>query len=88
LVDVSGDGREVQALSQQDSQIDANHDAYALTVLAPGAANGNELLSLRDMLFPEKRQHMKKSYRGEVGHAVLWPGRWMGPRRRDSWRCS
>jgi hypothetical protein len=73
----SKESPQLQALSQQELQVDAKHDAYvkliynALTVLAPGSASGNELLSLRDMLFPEKLQHMKKSYRGEVGHAVL-----------------
>jgi hypothetical protein len=29
------------------------------------------MLDLRDTLFPEKLKHMHKSYRGEVGHAVL-----------------
>jgi hypothetical protein len=73
----SKESPQLHALSQQELQIDAKHDAYvkliynALTVLAPGAANRDELLSLRDMLFPEKLQHMKRSYRGEVGHAVL-----------------
>ena len=68
---------QLQALSQQETQVDAKHDAYvklifnALTVLADGAANGQELLNLRDTLFPEKLKHMRKSYRGEVGHAVL-----------------
>jgi hypothetical protein len=68
---------QLQALSQQETEVDAKHDAYvklifnALTVLADGASNGHELLNLRDTLFPEKLRHMRKSYRGEVGHAVL-----------------
>ncbi len=73
----SKDTPQLQALSQQETQVDAKHDALvklifnALTVLSDGAANGPELLILRDTLFPEKLKHMRKSYRGEVGHAVL-----------------
>jgi hypothetical protein len=71
------DTPQLQALSQEETETDAKHDAYvklmynALTVLADGAVNGHELLDLRDTLFPEKLNHMRKSYRGEVGHAVV-----------------
>jgi hypothetical protein len=78
IVDLRGkDTPQLQALSQQETAVDAKHDAYvkliytALTVLADGSANGHELVDLRDTLFPEKLKHMRKSYRGEVGHAVL-----------------
>ena len=78
IVDLRGkDTPQLQALSQQETAVDAKHDAYvkliytALTVLADGSANGHELLDLRDTLFPQKLKHMRKSYRGEVGHAVL-----------------
>jgi hypothetical protein len=68
---------QLQAPSQQETEADAKHDAYvklmfnALTVLADGTANGQELLNLRDVLFPEKLRHMRKSYRSEVGHSIL-----------------
>lgn len=68
---------QLQALSQQETETDAKHDSYiklmynALTVLADGSVNGHELLDLRDKLFPEKLRHTRKSYRGEVGHAVV-----------------
>jgi hypothetical protein len=68
---------QLQALSQQEHEIDAKHDAYvkliynALTVLADGTVNKHELLDLRDSLFPERLRHTRKSYRSEVGHAVL-----------------
>lgn len=78
IVELRGkDTPQLQALSQREAEVDAKHDAYvrlmynALTVLADGADNGHELLDLRDKLFPEKLKHMHKSYRGEVGHAVL-----------------
>lgn len=68
---------QLQALAQKGIEIDAKHDAYvklmysALSVLGDGTDHGAELLSLRDTLFPEKLQHMRKSYRAEVGHAAM-----------------
>jgi hypothetical protein len=49
----------VQRLSQQEAEVDAKHDALvrgiygSLSMLAQVSANADELLRLRDLLFPE-----------------------------------
>jgi hypothetical protein len=68
---------QLQALSQQEHDVDAKHDALvklivnALTVVADGSVNKRELLDLRDRLFPERLKHIRRGYRSEVGHAVM-----------------
>ena len=67
----------VQRLSQQEAEVDAKHDALvrgiygSLSMLAQVSANADELLRLRDLLFPEGAAHTQKTYRGEAGHAAL-----------------
>jgi len=66
-----------QALSQQEAEIDNKHDTMvrgiygSLTMLAVLSPQKDELLSLRNWLFPEGLLHTQKSYRGEAGHAAL-----------------
>lgn len=68
---------ELAALRQREAEVDAKHDAYVhilydtLTVIATVAAKADELLKLRDRLFPEGLLHVRKSYRTEVGHAAF-----------------
>ena len=67
----------VQRLSQQEAELDAKHDALvrgiygSLTMLAQVSSTSDELLGLRDLLFPEGAAHTQKTYRGEAGHAAL-----------------
>ena len=67
----------VQRLSQQEADIDVKHDNLvrgifgALTMLAQVSSASDELLRLRDFLFPEGASHTQKTYRGEAGHAAL-----------------
>ncbi len=68
---------ELAALRQREAEVDARHDSYvhliyeSLTLLVPVVPQGDELLRLRDRLFPEGLLHARKSYRGEAGHAAL-----------------
>ena len=43
----------------------------SLTMLAQVSSTSDELLGLRDLLFPEGAAHTQKTYRGEAGHAAL-----------------
>jgi hypothetical protein len=67
----------LRAISQKESEVDAKHDALVkgivgtLTMLAPLSDDREELLALRDKLFPEGPLHTKQSYRGEAGHAAV-----------------
>lgn len=67
----------LRALSQKESEVDAKHDALVrgivgtLTMLASLSDDREELLALRDKLFPEGLLHTKQSYRGEAGHAAV-----------------
>jgi hypothetical protein len=64
-------------LSQRENKADARHDAYVkgmyctLTTLAPISSAPQELLDLRDKLYPQGLEHIKMSYRAEVGHAAF-----------------
>jgi len=66
-----------KALSQAEAELDGTHDSLArgiyvsLTVLSEFSASGEELLRLRDLLFPEGLEHTQKTYRGEAGHAAI-----------------
>lgn len=68
---------ELAALRQREAQVDAKHDAYVhviydtLTLVATVATPAENLLKLRDKLFPEGLRHARKSYRGEAGHAAF-----------------
>lgn len=65
------------SLRQRELQVDARHDSYvhliydSLTLLAKVASDGEDLLALRDRLFPEGLSHVRKSFRAEAGHAAL-----------------
>lgn len=67
----------IGAISAKESEVDAEHDALVraiygvLTVLAPVSPDHDELIALRDKLFPEGLTHTQLSYRGEVGHAAV-----------------
>jgi hypothetical protein len=67
----------VQRLSQQEAELDAKHDNLvrgihgSLSMLAQVSTSSDELLRLRDLLFPEGAAHTQKTYRGEAGHAAL-----------------
>jgi hypothetical protein len=76
-VRVQTEDPKVQRLSQQEADLDAKHDALvrgiygSLTMLAQVSSTSDELLGLRDLLFPEGAAHTQKTYRGEAGHAAL-----------------
>jgi hypothetical protein len=66
-----------QSIAQLELQVDHRHDTLVsgiykslsmLSVLSPAK---EELLSLRDWLFPNGLSHTRLSYRGEAGHAAL-----------------
>jgi hypothetical protein len=66
-----------QSIVQLELEVDHRHDTLVsgiygslsmLSVLSPAK---EELLSLRDLLFPDGLSHTKRSYRGEAGHAAL-----------------
>jgi len=66
------------SLSQLANEIDYKHDTLVrgihgvlsmLALLSPDDAE--ELLSLRNWLFPEGLRHVKKSHRAEAGHAAM-----------------
>jgi len=67
----------VAAISQKELEVDAKHDALVrgmvgtLTMLAPISDDREELLAIRDKLFPEGASHTQLSYRGEAGHAAV-----------------
>jgi hypothetical protein len=67
----------ISAISQKETEIDAKHDALVrgmvgtLTMLAPVSDDREELLALRDKLFPIGLGHTKLSYRGEAGHVAM-----------------
>jgi hypothetical protein len=71
------EGPRLRAISQKEAEIDARHDGLVrgivgtLTMLAAVSDDGEELLAIRDKLFPEGLGHTKLSYRGEVGHAAV-----------------
>jgi len=66
-----------QSLSQLEAEVDHKHDTIvsgiygSLTMLAVVSPAKEELLALRDWLFPDGLSHTKRSYRGEAGHAAL-----------------
>jgi hypothetical protein len=65
------------AISQKEAEVDARHDALVrgmygtLTMLAPISDDREELLAIRDRLFPERLGHTQLSYRGEAGHVAV-----------------
>jgi hypothetical protein len=67
----------LSAISQKETEIDAKHDMLVrgivgtLTMLAPVSDDREELLAIRDKLFPEGLAHTKLSYRGEAGHVAV-----------------
>jgi hypothetical protein len=71
------EGPKLRALSQKRAELDAKHDALVrgivgtLTMLAPVSDDREELLAIRDRLFPDGLGHTKLSYRGEAGHAAV-----------------
>ena len=73
----SSEDPRLRGLAEKAAALDAKHDGYvrgiygALTALAPLSGAADELLGLRDKLFPEGLAHTQKSYRGEAGHAAL-----------------
>jgi hypothetical protein len=70
------DDPETARLSAEASRLDAEHDDLvrtihtALTVLSKVSKTGDEILRLRDQLFPEGLKLVKKSHREEAGHAA------------------
>ena len=67
----------VKKLSTLETDLDATHDGLvrgiygALSMLAELSPAAEELLRLRDQLFPEGLAHTQKTYRGEAGHAAI-----------------
>jgi len=67
----------LRQLVEREGALDAEHDDIvrgihgSLSALARVSAAADELLSLRDSLFPEGLSHMHKSYRGQAGHGAL-----------------
>jgi len=67
---------EVRRLSAEATRLDAVHDDLvrtihgALTILAKVSKAGDQMLQLRDLLFPEGLRHTNKSYSAEAGHAA------------------
>jgi hypothetical protein len=67
----------LRAISQKETEVDAKHDALVrgmvgtLTMLAPVSDDREELLDIRDKLFPDGLGHTKLSYRGEAGHVAV-----------------
>lgn len=67
---------DIRKLSAEANRLDAQHDDYirtiydALTVLAKTSKAGDQLLRMRDSLFPEGRRHINRSHSAEAGHAA------------------
>jgi hypothetical protein len=67
----------IAAISQKELEVDAKHDALVrgmvgtLTMLAPISDDREELLAIRDKLFPDGASHTQLSYRGEAGHVAV-----------------
>ncbi len=67
----------LKQLSAEEAALDVQHDTLVrgthgvLTMLAEVSAAADELLGLRDLLFPEGLEHIRKTYRGEAGHAAM-----------------
>lgn len=67
----------IDVISQKEAEVDAKHDALVrgmvgtLSMLAPISDDREELLALRDKLFPDGLLHTKRSYRGEAGHVAV-----------------
>jgi hypothetical protein len=74
---LSKEAPKVSAISQKQTELDAKHDSLVrgmvgtLTMLAPISEDREELLAIRDKLFPEGLGHTKLSYRGEAGHTAV-----------------
>jgi hypothetical protein len=77
-VRVPAEDPKLQALSDQEAAVDAQHDdkvrgihtcLTGLALLCPEQAV--ELQRLRDWMFPDGLQHTNRSYRGEAGHAAM-----------------
>ena len=67
---------EVRRLMAEEARLDSLHDELVrgihgtLSMLAKVSKSADELLRLRDRLFPEGLRHTNRSYRAEAGHAV------------------
>ncbi len=70
------DEPDVQELASEESRLDARHDEQvrvmhdSLTVLSAVSKSPDELLHLRNLLFPEGKLHTMKSRLEEAGHAT------------------
>lgn len=86
-VEVETEDPKTKALSEQEAELDAEHDSLVkgvygtLTMLSEVSTQKDELLRLRDLLLPEGLEHARKTYRGEAGHAALVASRLDEPTR-------
>jgi len=67
----------LRELMAREETLDGEHDALvrgihdSLTAVASVSASSPELLRLRDTLLPEGLSHVRKTYRGQAGHAAI-----------------
>lgn len=70
-----GRGLQGRGLVAQSAELDAQHDRWvrgilsALSGLALISSEGEEMIRLRDWLFPEGLEHTQKTHLGKAGHA-------------------